>query len=184
MFQLDDFNQIDTYVWEIPRSFREDMRVPARVFASRSLLEKSLDDKSITQLVNTTTLPGIVGYAIAMPDVHQGYGFPVGGVAATRVPDGVISPGAIGYDINCGVRLLASDLTRQEIEPYLDDLATRLYHNCPSGVGEGGRFRLSDAEMDDILEQGAEWCLANDLATAEDLLRSEAGGRLHGADAT
>ncbi len=182
--QISDLNRIDEYVWEVPTSYRDDMRVPARVYASRELLERALTDKSITQLVNTTTLPGIVGYAIAMPDVHQGYGFPVGGVAATRVPDGVISPGAIGYDINCGVRLLASDLTRQEIEPYLDDLATRLYHNCPSGVGEGGRFRLSDAEMDDILEQGAEWCLANDLATAEDLLRSEAGGRLHGADAT
>src|SRR5690606_30890927 len=123
--QISDLNRIDEYVWEVPTSYRDDMRVPARVYASRELLERALTDKSITQLVNTTTLPGIVGYAIAMPDVHQGYGFPVGGVAATRVPDGVISPGAIGYDINCGVRLLASDLTRQEIEPYLDDLATR-----------------------------------------------------------
>lgn len=180
---LRDLNQLDEYVWEIPASYRDDMRVPARIFATRALLEKALTDKSIAQLVNTTTLPGIVGYAIAMPDVHQGYGFPVGGVAATRLPEGVISPGAIGYDINCGVRLLASDLTVTEIAPYLDDLATLLYQNCPSGVGQGGRYRLSRREMDALLEQGAEWCLSNDLASAEDLLHSEAGGRLRGADA-
>src|SRR5690606_15278668 len=182
MFQLHDFTQIDTYVWEIPRSYREDMRVPARVFASRSLLEDTLDDKSIEQLVNATTLPGIVGYAIAMPDVHQGYGFPVGGVAATRLPDGIISPGAIGYDINCGVRLLASDLSEEEIEPYLDDLATTLYRNCPSGVGKGGRYRLSAQEMEDVLARGAAWCLENDLATAEDLIHTEGTGGLTGAD--
>lgn len=181
--KLHDLNRIDEYVWEIPTSYRDDMRVPARIFAGRRLLEKALTDQSITQLVNTTTLPGIVGYAIAMPDVHQGYGFPVGGVAATRLPDGVISPGAIGYDINCGVRLLASDLTVDEIAPYLDNLATLLYQNCPSGVGQGGRYRLSRDDMDAVLEQGAEWCLANDLATAEDLLHSEAGGRLRQADA-
>ncbi len=182
MFQLDDFTQIDTYVWEISPSYREDMRVPARVFASRSLLEDTLDDKSIEQLVNATTLPGIVGYAIAMPDVHQGYGFPIGGVAATRLPDGIISPGAIGYDINCGVRLLASDLSEEEIEPYLNDLATVLYQNCPSGVGEGGRYKLSAQEMEDVLERGATWCLENDLATAEDLIHTEGTGRLTGAD--
>jgi tRNA-splicing ligase RtcB len=146
------------------------------------LLKQALTDKSVEQLINATTLPGIVGYAIAMPDVHQGYGFPVGGVAATRLPSGVISPGAIGYDINCGVRLLASDLSTDELEPYLNDLATALYHNCPNGVGEGGRFHLNDAELDDILARGAQWCLENDLATAEDILHSEAHGRLSGAD--
>jgi tRNA-splicing ligase RtcB len=99
------------------------------------------------------------------------------------LPDGVISPGAIGYDINCGVRLLASDLTVEQLEPYLNDLATALYRNCPSGVGEHGRYHLSDAELSDILSRGAEWCLDNDLASAEDLLRTEAGGRLAGADA-
>lgn len=184
MIHLNDLERIDEYVWEIPQGYRKDMRVPARIYASRKLLNQALTDKSVEQLINATTLPGIVGYAIAMPDVHQGYGFPVGGVAATRLPDGVISPGAIGYDINCGVRLLASDLTVDQIEPYLNDLATALYRNCPSGVGESGRYRLSDNELNDILARGAHWCLDNDLATAEDLLRTEEGGRLAGADPT
>ena len=182
MIQLNDLERLDEFVWEIPQSYRKDMRVPARIYASRNLLEQALTDKSIEQLINATTLPGIVGYAIAMPDVHQGYGFPVGGVAATRLPDGVISPGAIGYDINCGVRLLATELTVDELEPYLNDLATTLYHNCPSGVGEQGRYRLSDAELEDVMRRGAQWCLDNDLATAEDLLHTEENGRLAGAD--
>lgn len=182
MAKFADFEQISPYIWEIPRRYREDMRVPARVYASQELLEKALTDKSIDQLINSTTLPGIVKYAIAMPDVHQGYGFPVGGVAATRLPDGIISPGAIGYDINCGVRLLATALDVEEIEPYVDDLASTLYHNCPSGVGQGGRFRLSNAEMDGVLARGAKWCLENDLATADDVLHSEGSGCLEGAD--
>jgi tRNA-splicing ligase RtcB len=184
MIHLNDLERIDEYVWEIPQSYRQDMRVPARIYASRPLLKAALTDKSIEQLVNATTLPGIVGYAIAMPDVHQGYGFPVGGVAATRLPNGVISPGAIGYDINCGVRLLASDLTVNEIDPHLNDLATALYLNCPSGVGEQGRYRLSNAELEEVLTRGAHWCYDNDLATAEDILRTEGGGRLTGADAS
>jgi tRNA-splicing ligase RtcB len=180
--RIQDLVRVDEYVWEIPQGFRRDMRVPARIYASANLLRQALTDKSVEQLINATTLPGIVGYAIAMPDVHQGYGFPVGGVAATRLPHGVISPGAIGYDINCGVRLLASDLTVGELEPYLDDLATALYRNCPSGVGGEGVYPLSEAELTAVLAQGAHWCLANDLATAEDLLHTEAGGRLTGAD--
>ncbi len=182
MFHLRDLTQINPYLWEIPRSYRSDMRVPARIYASRTLLDQALTDRSIEQLVNATTLPGIVGYAIAMPDVHQGYGFPVGGVAATALPDGVISPGAIGYDINCGVRLLASSLTADEIEPYLNDLATTLYRTCPSGVGEGGHFKLSPQEMDDLLRNGALWCLEQGLATEEDIEHAEANGRLPHAD--
>ena len=108
MVSLHDLHQISHYEWEIPKSYRQDMRVPVRIFATRRLLEKVLDDKSLDQAVNSATLPGLVGYVLVMPDMHQGYGFPIGGVAATRYPDGVISPGAIGYDINCGVRLLAT----------------------------------------------------------------------------
>ncbi len=177
MITLKNLERISPYVWEIPKSYRADMRVPARVYASKTLLEKALTDKSIEQLVNAATLPGIVGYAIAMPDVHQGYGFPVGGVAA-RLPDGVISPGSIGYDINCGVRLLASDLYADEVEPHLDDLAAALYHNCPSGLGKGGRYRLDDGEMDSVLAQGAHWCLKRGLATQHDVIHTEEGGRL------
>ena len=146
MVALTDLQRIDKYVWEVPSTYRQDMRVPARIIASKPLLEQALTDKSIEQLVNATTLPGIVGHALAMPDVHQGYGFPVGGVAATRLPDGVISPGGIGYDINCGVRLLATQLFADEIEPHLDDLATALYDNCPSGLGKGGRHHLGQRE--------------------------------------
>jgi tRNA-splicing ligase RtcB len=181
MISLKDLKQIDTYVWEIPKSFRPDMRVPARVYASRALLEQALTDRSVEQLINATTLPGVAGYAIAMPDVHQGYGFPVGGVAATALPHGVISPGSIGYDINCGVRLLASDLSYAALEPYINELATTLYKNCPSGMGGGGVFPLNDREMDDVLSRGARWCLDQDLATPEDLLHTEANGSLEGA---
>lgn len=181
MFHLHDLTRIDDYVWEIPTSYRSDMRVPARIYASQALLEKALTDLSIQQLVNATTLPGIVGYAIAMPDVHQGYGFPVGGVAATRLPDGVISPGSIGYDINCGVRLLASELDATEIEPYLNDLATLLYQNCPSGVGKSGRFKLDNREMARVLRMGSQWCLERGLAREEDIDHTEESGRLAGA---
>lgn len=180
--KIDDFEQLNDYLWEIPQTYRHDMRVPARVYASRTLLEDAMGDKSFDQLVNTTTLPGIVGYAIAMPDVHQGYGFPVGGVAATAVDTGVISPGAIGYDINCGVRLLASDLDYEEIAPHLDKLATILYQNCPSGVGQGGHFRLSRQELEGVLARGAQWCLENGLATKEDVIHTEGSGNLVGAD--
>ncbi len=184
MIRLQDFEQINDYIWEIPQSYREDMRAPARVYASRKLLENALGDKSIEQLVNATTLPGIIGYAIAMPDVHQGYGFPVGGVAATCLPDGVISPGAIGYDINCGVRLLASELDAADVAPYLDELASNLYYNCPSGVGKGGRFRLNYGDLDEVLADGARWCRKNGLANDHDLLHTEASGCIEGADPT
>jgi tRNA-splicing ligase RtcB len=182
MISLNDFKRLATYVWELPKSYRADMRVPARVYASQHLLEQALTDRSIEQLINATTLPGVVGYAIAMPDVHQGYGFPVGGVAATALPSGVISPGSIGYDINCGVRLLATELTVEMVEPYLNDLATTLYRRCPSGLGEGGAIRLRDDDLDEVLARGAQWCLEEDLATAEDVLHTEASGWLAGAD--
>lgn len=182
MIRLTDLTQINEYVWEIPQSHRADMRVPARIYASRTLLEHALTDRSIEQLINAATLPGVVGYAIAMPDVHQGYGFPVGGVAATALPHGVISPGSIGYDINCGVRLLASDLHFGEAEPFLNELATQLYKNCPSGVGGKGVLPLNDAQLEEVLGRGARWCLDEDLALAEDVLHTEAGGHLEGAN--
>src|SRR5919108_3085080 len=111
-----DLVRIEPNVWEISSSFSSDMRVPARLYADEVLLEASLLDRSVEQLVNTATLPGIVKYAIAMPDIHQGYGFPIGGVVATELPDGVISPGGVGFDINCGVRVLASEVSSEEIQ--------------------------------------------------------------------
>jgi tRNA-splicing ligase RtcB len=160
------------------------MRVPARFYADPELMEGALDDKSLEQLVNTATLPGILNYALAMPDIHQGYGFPIGGVVATELPHGVISPGGVGYDINCGVRLLATHLHRDEIDPYLDDLASVLYANCPSGVGQGGNIQLKKGELERLVEEGSRWALRKGYATESDLERTEEGGCLQGADAS
>jgi tRNA-splicing ligase RtcB len=178
-----DFNQLNPYLYEVPKSYREDMRVPARFYADAELLGAIKGDKSLTQLVNTATMPGIVGYALAMPDIHQGYGFPIGGVIATLLPDGVISPGGVGYDINCGVRLLGTHLDREEIAPYLADLASRLFANCPSGVGKGGSIKLKRGELDRLVEDGARWAVGRGFASEQDLDRTEENGRLDGADA-
>ncbi len=178
-----DFRRVDDIVWEIPPTFREDMRVPARLYADETLLEQALTDKSVDQLLNTATLPGIVKYAVAMPDIHQGYGFPIGGVVATRLPDGIISPGGVGYDINCGVRLLASHLSAHEVRPFLDDLARAINRNCPSGVGARGAMRLSSAELDEVLAEGARSTLSRGYARREDLDHTEEFGTMAGADA-
>ncbi len=183
MITKKDFERISDNIWQIPQTFRRDMRVPARLYANEELLEDALQDESVNQLVNTATLPGIVQYAISMPDIHQGYGFPIGGVVATRVPDGAISPGGVGYDINCGVRLLASHVDLDRIQPYLKDLATALYQNCPSGVGSEGSIPLNAKQLDEVLENGAEWALKNGYARQEDLERTEEYGRMPGASA-
>jgi tRNA-splicing ligase RtcB len=177
--------QISEYVYEIPKSYRGDMRVPARIYANEELLDQALRDESVQQLINTTTLPGIVRYALAMPDIHQGYGFSIGGVAATKLPSGVISPGGVGYDINCGVRLLASNMMRAELEPYLKPLMDEIYRTVPSGVGEGGAFKLSEREMDDLLVRGASWVVQKrGYGTQEDLERTESRGSMSGGDAS
>jgi tRNA-splicing ligase RtcB len=183
MVTIHDFNRIEEYVYEVPTSYRDDMLVPARFYADAGLLEGVKNDRSLEQLVNTATLPGAVKYALAMPDIHQGYGFPIGGVVATQLPDGVISPGGVGYDINCGVRLLATHLEREEVTPYLDDLTSALYTNCPSGVGKGGSIKLKAGELDRIMELGSNWALKQGLATESDLERTEETGCLSGADA-
>ena len=180
---LTDLEQIGPFTYQIPSSWRPDMRVPARILGDRAILEAASADRSLEQLVNTACLPGIVNYALAMPDVHQGYGFPIGGVAATAAPDGVISPGGVGYDINCGVRLLGTHLLREEILPHLDELISALYTHCPSGVGKGGPIRLRDKELRQVLERGARWALQRGLATDSDLERTEGDGCLAGADA-
>jgi len=177
-----DLRRIGPYQWEIPATFRQDMRVPVHIYADERLLEEALGDRSIEQAVNAATLPGLVGQVVVMPDVHQGYGFPIGGVAATRLPDGVISPGAIGYDINCGVRLLASRIPLEEAESHLGDLASALYANCPSGVGVKGSVPLSSKELDRVCRMGSEWALQNGYAEAADLERTEERGRIEGAD--
>ncbi len=182
MIKRHDFKQIDTHLFEVPVSFRKDMRVPARFYTDAELLKGIITDNSLQQLINTATLPGIVKYALAMPDIHQGYGFPIGGVVATESPDGIISPGGVGYDINCGVRLLATHLSHEEIKPHVDDLATILYTNCPSGVGKGGHIKLKAGELDQVISQGARWALKKGYGTEADLERTEENGCLEGAD--
>ncbi len=182
MIRKQDLHRIDNYLWEIPTSFQPDMNVPVWIFASEELIEDALGDLSLTQAVNVACLPGLVGHVVVMPDVHQGYGMPIGGVMAARVPDGIISPGAVGYDINCGVRVLASEIEYQSAIPYLSELASTLYRNCPSGVGKGGSLPLSTKEFELVCRQGARWALAKGYATEKDLERTEEFGCLEGAD--
>lgn len=161
---------------------RADMRVPAHVYALPEIIESMSDDRSLQQLVNVTTLPGIQKAAIVMPDIHEGYGFPIGGIAATLYPDGVISPGGIGYDINCGVRLLVSNLEYDDIKDKAEQIAIELYNKIPSGVGKGGEIKLTQEEMDEVLTEGAEWAVRKKMGFAEDLASMESMGRLKDAD--
>jgi tRNA-splicing ligase RtcB len=183
MVDKKDMKRITDYLYEIPKEYREDMRVPARIYADEKLLEATLRDRSLEQLVNTATLPGIVGYALAMPDIHQGYGFTIGGVAATRYPSGVISPGGVGYDINCGVRLLISSMEADEVKPYIGTLIGSLYRNVPSGVGKRGAIKLSPSQMDQVLEKGAAWAVKQGYGIQGDLEHIEERGGMAGAEA-
>jgi len=155
---INDLVKLEDFLYEIPKEHRPDMRVPARVYANELMLEDILGDRSLWQLVNVATLPGIQKYSIAMPDIHQGYGFPIGGVAGTAIEEGgVISPGGIGYDINCGVRLLVANADAAELQPYMQQLATAIFHTVPSGVGRGGKLKLSMDQIDKVLREGANY---------------------------
>jgi len=182
MVPIKEIRRISEYEWEIPQSYRPDMRGAVHIFATRRLLEEISGDKSLEQAVNSTTLPGLVGNVLVMPDMHQGYGFPIGGVAATRYPEGVISPGAIGYDINCGVRLLATQIEHDAVQDWLGDLALALNQHCPSGVGESGDIRLSEAELEKVCVEGAHWTQKQGYATEMDVRRTEETGRVESAD--
>jgi len=168
---------------EIPASARSDMRVPARVWADEELWRQISRDRTLQQLVNVATLPGIAGSAQAMPDAHEGYGFPVGGVAAFRAGDGVISPGGVGYDINCGVRLLASEVEAAELgRSRLEGIVHDLARSIPSGMGRGSHLRFTAADLDRVLAQGCSYLAERGLALPEDLAVIEAGGALAAAD--
>jgi tRNA-splicing ligase RtcB len=182
MVRFQDLTKISDFEWEIPQSFRGDMRGPVRIFSTSELLEQILGDKSLEQAINATTLPGLVGAVVVMPDMHQGYGFPIGGVAATRYPQGVISPGAIGYDINCGVRVLASSIELEAAQSQLATLATLLNSYCPSGVGVKGVVNVNMPELERLLLAGSSWALRNGYATENDIARTEENGCLEGAD--
>ena len=176
--------KISDYIWQIPKTYRKDMRVDARFFASDSMLDEILRDKSLDQLVNVSTLPGISRFALAMPDMHEGYGFPVGGVAGFLADTGIISPGGIGYDINCGVRLLASGMSFDDVKDRLHEIAREIFRQVPSGVGRGGRLRLKGQEMDKVLENGAHYMVQMGYGREEDLEYIESSGRLTEADSS
>ncbi len=175
--------KISDVLYEIPTSYRHDMRVPARVFMNSEMMADVLADRALWQLVNVATLPGICKAAFAMPDIHQGYGFPIGGVAAMDINDGgVISPGGIGYDINCGVRLLVAPMAASELKKLLPQLATRLFHNIPSGVGRGGKLDFKPDELDSILKSGAQRMLELGYGLPEDIELCEENGCMKNAN--
>lgn len=174
--------RISPYTWEIAQDFTPNMHVPARIYATERMLNDIFRDKAVEQLINVTMLPGIVHAALAMPDAHEGYGFPIGGVAATSYPHGVISPGGIGYDINCGVRLLRSSCTLAEIQPSIERLSQRIFHTIPSGVGVGGQIHLNSKDLDALLHSGSAWMLQKGYATPHDIINTESQGCLENAN--
>ena len=176
--------QIDSYRWRIPRSYQAGMRVDGIVYANQALLEQAKNDQALQQVANVAHLPGIVKHSLAMPDLHWGYGFVIGGVAATDpAQDGVVSPGGIGYDINCGVRLMRTNLSAQQLEGKTKALIGKLFDNIPCGVGRGGRIRLTVKEEKELIEQGAKWSIDRGYGSPTDLEFTEATGLLDQADA-
>jgi tRNA-splicing ligase RtcB len=177
-----ELKQIDKNLWEIPK--QGGMRVPGRIYASATLMKALRDDPCLTQVANVAHLPGIVGYSLAMPDIHWGYGFPIGGVAATRVADGVISPGGVGYDINCGVRLVRTGLVFSEVQGKTQDLVRSLFQHIPCGVGMGGAIpKLNKQDVQRVLTQGARWAVESGFGSSAVLDATEEGGTLKNADA-
>ncbi len=174
--------RVDAYRWRIPQSYQPAMQVPGLVFADDVLIEDIKEENALQQVANVATLPGIVGYSLGMPDIHWGYGFPVGGVAATRAEEGVVSPGGIGFDINCGVRLLSTDLLYEQVHEKADMLADELFHHLPSGVGGGGMRQVSIDEIRAVMVRGAAWAVEEGYGFPEDLEVTEEHGCLAGAD--
>jgi tRNA-splicing ligase RtcB len=178
---MPELERIDEVRWRLPKS--GGMRVDGLVFASAAMMAEIRQDRSLEQVANVAHLPGIVGASIAMPDIHWGYGFPIGGVAAMDAEEGVVSPGGVGYDINCGVRLLRSGLTRDELQPRLREVVAQLFHSIPTGVGAARRdLRLTKKQLYRVLERGAAWAVAEGYGRPEDLDHLEEGGCLDGAD--
>ena len=174
--------KIDDYRWKIPEDYKPGMRVPGLIFASKELLESIREEQTPEQVANVAFLPGILGYSLAMPDIHWGYGFPIGGVAAMDIKNGVVSPGGVGYDINCGVRLLRTSLSEAEVRPKINQLIDALFHNIPSGLGSEGKIKVSQKEMTRLMVEGARWAVNRGLGSEEDLDVTEEGGCLTGAD--
>src|SRR5215510_839397 len=174
------FQRVDDYRWRIPREGK--MNVPGLIYASDEMMEDIRKDKSPEQVANVAHLPGILRHSLAMPDMHWGYGFPIGGVAAFDEEKGVLSPGGVGYDINCGVRLMRSNLDREDVVDRLEDLSLALHRAIPSGVGRQSRKRLTAKELAQVMREGAAWPVRNGYGRDEDLDTMEEGGTFEGAD--
>jgi tRNA-splicing ligase RtcB len=181
MFNM-HLEKIDDYRWLIPRTYKPGMRTDAMIYANERLLEAIRRDQSLEQAANVAMLPGIVGRALAMPDIHQGYGFPIGGVAAVDEQHGVVSPGGVGFDINCGVRLLGSTLTLRDVKPKLRELVHQLFRDVPSGTGQSGRLAVSDTDLNTVLQKGPRWAIDHDMGSEADLDHTEERGCIAGAD--
>jgi tRNA-splicing ligase RtcB len=179
---MNEMKKISDVVWEIPKGYKECMNVPGRIYADKTLLSQ-LEKGCIEQCANVACLPGIYKYSILLPDGHFGYGFPIGGVAATDAKTGVISPGGVGFDINCGVRLVRTDLRLDDVKPKLKELIDHLFVNIPSGLGKKGKIRLGMNELDEVLERGVKWAVAKGYGWEKDLEHIEEGGSMQTADA-
>ena len=177
-----ELKKISKNVYEIPKE--GNMNVPGRIFASEAILENIKKDKTLEQVKNVATLPGILKFSIALPDSHQGYGFPIGGVAAFDLDKGVISPGGVGYDINCSVRLLKTTLKKEDILNKQKEVAEALYNKIPSGVGRGSKFNITRQELNKLLEGGAQYLVERGMGTKEDYLHMEEEGKMKDADAS
>jgi tRNA-splicing ligase RtcB len=177
-----ELEKIRDNVWEIPKS--GNMRVPGRIYISEKMLEHNRsNDDALKQVINVAHLPGIEKYSLAMPDIHWGYGFPIGGVAATNIDGGVISPGGVGYDINCGVRLATTSLNYHDVKSKLQNLITTLFQNIPTGVGSSGAIKkLSKSDLKNVLQKGSVWAMENDLGNQNDIIFTEENGTMRGAD--
>ena len=180
MAQPSALKKVSDTIWELPKSYKTGMLVPARIYATEKLI-KEMDDGVFEQVSNVACLPGIVNYAYCMPDGHWGYGFPIGGVAAMDPEKGVISPGGIGFDINCGMRLVRTNLTYDEVKPRLRELVDAMFYRIPSGVGSTGLLRLSHDEFKQMTEEGSRWCLKKGYAWSEDIEFTEEQGCFKGA---
>ncbi|MGD0766167.1 MAG: RtcB family protein [Dehalococcoidia bacterium] len=179
---LGALEKVDEWRWQLPTSYKAGMRVPGLIFADERMLRTMAGDQAVEQVANVAFLPGVVRCSLAMPDIHWGYGFPIGGVAAMRLNDGVVSPGGVGFDINCGARLIRTNLTESEVRPVLGRLADQLFHDVPSGLGAHGPLSVGHRELDDVMVRGAEWMLDRGYGSPHDLEATESRGCLAGAD--
>ena len=174
--------RIDDFRWRIPRDDSLGMRTDVVVYATKAIIDKIAKDKSLEQAANVATLPGIVGPSLAMPDIHQGYGFPIGGVAATDYANGVVSPGGVGFDINCGVRLVRLNRSRQDVRPRLRELINQIFRDVPCGMGGSGFVKINFGDLDRVLVEGARWMVTHGYGEPRDAEFAEAGGGLGDAD--